>query len=199
MDRFSTDGTPEIAARFGARVVQEETGGGSARLRALSLADTELALFVDGDVVVQRPDFFVQAMRELERPRTRAVVGSSVGHPFQYGLPLGLTLFSREWGRMAGMSVEGQGQETYAFRRAVRAEGARVGYVAEAMVHRGTFRSVPTWPEWQGAQTRLVARGSLYERLYSFLVVFLIHVNSRRFRQRHSTLPSSGPSSFGGT
>ncbi len=182
VDRFSTDGTPEIAARFGAFVHQEETGGGLARLRALALADSEFVVFVDGDVILRRPDFLERAMEELRRPRTRAVVGDSVGHPFQYGLPLGLTLFALSWGRAAGMSLEGQGQETYAFRRAVRREGARVGYVRDAMEHRGTFRSVPTWPEWQGAQTRLVAPGSLYELLYSFLVVFLIHVNSRRFR-----------------
>jgi glycosyltransferase involved in cell wall biosynthesis len=182
VDRFSTDGTPEIAARFGAMVHQEESGGGPARARALSFADTELALFVDGDVILQRPDFFPRALAELRRPRTRAVVGNAVGHPFLYGLPLGLTLFSVPWGRRAGFSVEGDGQETYAFRREVRRERARVAYVEDAMVHRGTFRSVPTWPEWQGAQTRLVAPDSLYELLYSFLVVLLIHLNSRRFR-----------------
>jgi glycosyltransferase involved in cell wall biosynthesis len=182
VDRFSTDGTPEIAARFGAQVHQEETGVGGARLRALSLADTEFALFVDGDVILQRPDFLPRAMEELRRPRTRAVVGNAVGHPLEYGLPLGLTLFRLDWGRRAGMSLEGQGQETYAFRRAVRRDRGKVRYVEDAMVHRGTFRSVPTWPEWQGAQTRLVAPGSLYELLYSFLVVFLIHLNSRRFR-----------------
>jgi len=182
VDRFSTDGTVEIAARYGARVHQEESGVGSARLRALAMADTEFALFVDGDVILHRPDFFERALEDLHRPRTRAVVGNAVGHPLHYGLPLGLTLFSLEWGRNAGMSLEGQGQETYAFRRAVRKEGARVRYVEEAMEHRGTFRSVPTWPEWQGAQTRLVAPGSLYELVYSFLVMFLIHLNSRRFR-----------------
>jgi glycosyltransferase involved in cell wall biosynthesis len=182
VDRFSTDGTAEIAARYGAQVHQEESRTGYARLRALSLADTEYALFVDSDVVLRRADFLERAMEELRRPRTSAVVGNAMGHPFHYGLPLGLTLFRLDWGRKAGMSLEGEGQETYAFRRQVRREGGRVGYVADAMEHRGTYRSASGWAEWQGAQTRLVAPDSVYELLYSFLVVLLIHLNSRRMR-----------------
>jgi glycosyltransferase involved in cell wall biosynthesis len=182
VDRFSTDGTPEIAARFGAMVHSEETGGGPARARALSLADTEVALFVDSDVILRRADFLVRAQELLGRPRTAAVVGTAVGHPFEFGLPLGLTLFRLDWGLRAGMSTQGQGQETYAFRRAVREQRKRVRYVRDAMDHRGTFRSVATWPEWQGAQTRLVASGSLYELAYSFLVILLIHLNSKSLR-----------------
>jgi len=182
VDRFSTDGTAEIAARYGARIHSEESGVGDARLRAMELADTELALFVDGDVILRRPDFYAAALSELARPRTAAVVGSAVGHPFEYGLPLGLTLFRLDWGRAAGMAREAQGQETIAFRRAVRRRHERVRYVPDAMEHRGTYRRVPTWPEWQGAQTRLVAGASAYELAYSFLVILLIHLNSRRLR-----------------
>jgi glycosyltransferase involved in cell wall biosynthesis len=182
VDRFSTDGTPEIARRFGARVHSEESGGGPARARALELADTELALFVDSDVILRRSDFYRRAVELLDRPRTAAVVGNSIGHPFAYGLPLGLTLFRLEWGRAAGMASQGQGQETIAFRRAVRRQRARVRYVREAMEHHGTFRRVRTWPEWQGAQTRMVAGGSPYELAYSLLVILLIHLNSRSVR-----------------
>ncbi len=182
VDRFSTDGTPAIAVRFGAEVHSEESGGGPARARALQLATTELALFVDSDVILRRPDFFPRALELLEQPRTAAVVGTALGHPFEYGLPLGLTLFRLDWGRRAGMAVEGQGQETFAFRRAVRRQHLRVRYVPEAMEHRGTFRRVPTWPEWQGAQTRLVAGRNPYELTYSFLVILLIHLNSRNLR-----------------
>jgi glycosyltransferase involved in cell wall biosynthesis len=182
VDRFSTDGTPEIARRYGAAVHSEESGVGGARARALELADTELALFVDSDVILHRPDFFSEATALLRTPRTAAVVGCSVGHPFEYGLPLGLTLFRLDWGRKAGMALEGQGQETIAFRRAVRRQHERVRYVPEAMEHRGTFRRVPIWPEWQGAQTRLVAGRSPYELAYSFLVILLIHLNSRSLR-----------------
>ncbi len=182
VDRFSTDGTPTIAERFGARVRSEESGVGEARLRAMELADTELALFVDGDVILRRSDFFSRAVAELRRPRTAAVVGGAIGHPFEYGLPLGLTLFRVDWGRRAGMAREAQGQETIAFRRAVRRQHEKVRYVPDAMEHRGTYRSVPTWPEWQGAQTRLVAGWSPYEIAYSFLVILLIHLNSRKLR-----------------
>jgi len=182
VDRFSTDGTAEIARRFGARVESEESGVGAARLTALGLADTELALFVDGDVIIKRPDFYRAALAQLGRPRTAAVVGSAIGHPFEYGLPLGLTLFRRDWGRRAGMALEAQGQETIAFRRAVRRHREKVRYVPDAMDHRGTFRRVRTWPEWQGAQTRLVAGRSPYELAYSFLVILLIHLNSRKLR-----------------
>jgi glycosyltransferase involved in cell wall biosynthesis len=182
VDRFSTDGTPEIARRFGATVVSEESGVGQARTKALELADTELALFVDSDVILRRPDFYAQAFSLLQQPRTAAVVGCAIGHPFEYGLPLGLTLFRLDWGRRAGMALQGQGQETIAFRRAVRRQHQRVRYVAAAMDHQGTYRRVRTWPEWQGAQTRLVAGRSLYELLYSFLVILLIHLNSRSLR-----------------
>jgi glycosyltransferase involved in cell wall biosynthesis len=182
VDRFSTDGTPEIAKRFGAQVHSEESGGGPARARALELADTELALFVDSDVILRRADFLSRALALLDEPRTAAVVGTAVGHPFEYGLPLGLTLFRVDWGRLAGMATQGQGQETYYFRRATRRQRLRVRYVTDAMDHRGTFRRVRTWPEWQGAQTRLVAGGSLSEFAYSLLVILLIHLNSRNLR-----------------
>jgi glycosyltransferase involved in cell wall biosynthesis len=182
VDRFSTDRTPDIAARFGAQVHSEESGGGPARARALSMADTEYALFVDSDVILRRPDFFSRAFELLHRPRTAAVVGTAKGHPFEYGLPLGLTLFRVDWGRRAGMATQGQGQETYNFRMAARRQRLKVRYVPEAMDHRGTFRRVRTWPEWQGAQTRLVAGGSLSEIGYSLLVILLIHLNSRSLR-----------------
>ncbi len=182
VDRNSTDGTPEIARQFGARVISEESGGGPARARALAEADTEYALFVDSDVILRRPEFYREAFRLLQRPGTSAVVGNAVGHPFAYGLPLGLTLFRTAWGRAAGMAVQGQGQETYNFRYATRTQHLRVRYVREAMEHRGTFRRVRTWPEWQGAQTRLVAGGQVGEFAYSFLVILLIHLNSRNWR-----------------
>jgi glycosyltransferase involved in cell wall biosynthesis len=182
VDRFSTDGTPAIAARYGAEVHSEESGVGAAYLKALELADTELVLFVDSDVIIRRADLFHEALAQLRRPRTAAVVGCSIGYPFEYGLPLGLTLIRRAWGLEAGMSLEAQGQETIAFRRAVRRRHEKVRYVRNAMDHRSTYRRVRTWAEWQGAQTRLIAGISPYELAYSFLVVLLIHLNSRKLR-----------------
>jgi len=77
------------------------------------------------------------------------------------------------------MALEAQGAETIAFRRAIRRGSLKVRYVPDAMRHYGTFRRVPTWPEWQGAQTRLVAGWSPYELTYSLMVILLIHMNSR--------------------
>jgi hypothetical protein len=37
-------------------------------------------------------------------------------------------------------------------------------------------------PEWEGANTRLVAGWSLYQLAYAFVVILLIHMNSRRPR-----------------
>ncbi len=179
IDRLSTDGTAEIARRYGAEVHSLESGIGAAYLRGLELATTDQVLFVDSDVVIVRPDFIREARRLMAEPGTGAVVGQAVGHSFLYGLPLSLTLVSRELALRAGMSLEAQGQGTYALRQAIRREHLRVRYVLDAMRHYSTYRQVRSWPEWQGAQTRLVAGGRAGELLYSFMVVLLIHMNSR--------------------
>ena len=51
VDSNSTDGTPEIAARMGARVIQEPRGGyGRACLAGLAAADSpDVVVFLDGD------------------------------------------------------------------------------------------------------------------------------------------------------
>ncbi len=179
IDRFSTDGTAEIARRCGAEVHSLELGVGAAYLRGLELATTEKVLFVDSDVVIVRPDFFVEANRLMAEPGTGAVVGQAVGHRFLYGLPLSLTLVSRELALRAGMSLAAQGQGTYALRQGIRRDHLRIRYVLDAMRHYSAYRQVRSWPEWQGAQTRLVAGGHAGELLYSFIVVLLMHMNSR--------------------
>ncbi|HEV2317587.1 MAG TPA: glycosyltransferase family A protein [Thermoplasmata archaeon] len=181
VDRNSTDATRSIAERYGAEVHTEETGLGYARNLALELAGTELVLFVDSDVVLRRPDFYATAVTELQRPGTAAVVGGAVGHPFVYGLPLGLTLFRRDWVRTVRVPPGVQGAETYFLRRAVRQQGLRVRYVRDAMEHRSIYR-VRHWPEWQGAQLRIAAGWDLRELVNALAVILLIHLNSRRLR-----------------
>jgi glycosyltransferase involved in cell wall biosynthesis len=181
VDRNSTDGTPEIARHFGAEVHSEEVGLGYARTLALSLATTELVLFVDGDVILRRADFFARALAEIRKPGVGAVVGTALGHPFHYGLPLGLTLLPRGWATNVPIPPKAQGAETYYLRRALRNQHLRVRYVSEAMEHRSIYR-VRNWPEWQGAQLRRAAGFSLYELFYALEVVLLIHLNSRRLR-----------------
>ena len=182
VDRSSTDGSGAIAREFGARVLSDDVGLGSARNRALRTADTDPVLFVDSDVRIVRPDFYSIASREYGRPRTMAVVGMSVGHRFRYGLPLGLTLIGREASLAAGIPDRTQGRETYYLQRWARDRGWRVRYVHDAMLHRGTYRNDPLWPEFQGASIRRAAGRSPREIAYAGVVVLLMHMNSGRPR-----------------
>jgi glycosyltransferase involved in cell wall biosynthesis len=181
VDRHSTDATAEIARRHGAEVLFEEVGLGFARTVALERATTEYVLFLDSDVILRRPDFYARAWAELQQPRVAAVVGTAVGHPFLYGLPLGLTLLRREWASSVRMPPQAQGAETYYLRRAVRRQHLRVRYVPDAMEHRSIYR-VRHWPEWQGAQLRRAAGRSPYELANALEVIVLIALNSRNLR-----------------
>jgi glycosyltransferase involved in cell wall biosynthesis len=182
VDRHSTDGTLEIAARFGAEVFQEDVGLGRARNLALRMARSEVVLFLDSDVEVVDPEFVRKAWAEFRRPRTAAVVGMSVGHPFRYGLPLGLTLLRRDWALSAGIPEGVQSRETYYLQRAARREHLRVRYVDGAMRHYGTYRSYPHWPEFQGAAIRISSGWNPREVAYAGVVVLLMHMNSHRPR-----------------
>jgi glycosyltransferase involved in cell wall biosynthesis len=182
IDRASTDGTQAIARGAGAEVYVDEIGIGYARNRALQLADTDPVLFLDSDVILTRPDFYARALEAYRVPRTAAVVGMTVGHRFEYGFPLGLTLVGRKWALAAGIPDEVQGRETYFLQRAVRRAGLKVRYVRDAMEHRGTFRSAPHWAEFQGAAIRSSSGMNFREPLYALVVTLLIHMNSGRPR-----------------
>jgi len=94
VDRFSNDGTPEIARRYGAEVHSLEAGIGAARLLALRLAATDRVLFVDSDVEIVRQDFFSVAARLFEIPGPApssvapSIIDSSLG--FHWDLPWSL-------------------------------------------------------------------------------------------------------------
>jgi hypothetical protein len=178
VDRSSRDSTREIAARFGAEIYDDPIGLGYARNLALAKAETDWVLFLDGDVEIVRRDFFARARGEAQRSGTGAVVGASVGHPFQYGLPLGLTLIDRRLAMRAEIPDRVQGRETYFLQRRLRRERRKVRYVPDAMRHFGTFRSAPGWPEFQGASIRLAAGWDPREVAYAGLVVGLMHANS---------------------
>ena len=182
VDRSSRDSTVEIARSFGAVVLDEQTGLGRARNLALATADTDPVLFVDSDVVLERPDFYTRAVEEFRRPGTAAVVGMSLGHRFRYGLPLGLTLVGRAWALGAGIPDDAQGRETYYLQRAARRQRLTTRYVPDAMRHHGTYRSAPHWPEFQGAAIRRSSGGNPRELAYAAVVVLLMHLNSGRVR-----------------
>lgn len=182
VDRPGSDDTVAIARRFGAEVHSEAEGLGKARNLALSSAETEPVLFVDSDVEIVRGDFYPRALEEFGRPGTAAVVGMSVGHRFRYGLPLGLTLIGRRWALGAAIPDRALGRETYYLQRAARRDGLIVRYVPDAMVHYGTYRAVPSWPEFQGAAIRRSSGWNPRELAYAFVVVALMHMNSGRPR-----------------
>ena len=50
------------------------------------------------------------------------------------------------------------------------------------MVHSGTYRGSPRWPEFQGAAIRRSSGWNPRELVYAGMVVLLIHMNSRRPR-----------------
>jgi hypothetical protein len=180
VDHHSTDATREIALRWGAEIHEEHLGLGYSRTLALSLAETPWVLFLDSDVILRSSSFWDEALRRAQGPRVGAVVGMARGHSFRYGLPLGLTLLPLAWARGISIPSHVNARETYYFQQALRRDRRRVAYVLDAMEHRSVFRGHK--PEWEGANTRLVAGWSLTQLAYAGAVVLLIHMNSRRPR-----------------
>jgi glycosyltransferase involved in cell wall biosynthesis len=180
VDHHSTDATSAIASRWGAEVHEESVGLGYSRTLALSLAETPWVLFLDSDVILRAPSFFEEASRLTRLPGVGAVVGMAMGHSFRYGLPLGLTLLPREWAKAVEIPSDVNARETYFLQEALRRDRRHVAYVLDAMEHRSRYRGHK--PEWEGANTRLVAGWSVYQLAYAFAVILLIHMNSRRPR-----------------
>lgn len=182
VDHFSTDSTLEIVDHYPVTLIKENESLGLSTMLGINAAKSEYVLFVDSDVEIRRNDFLEKALLGLSDPSTGAIVGAGIGHPFLYGLPLGLTLFRREDLKKIDIPKWVQGSETYFIRKQLRENQLKVRYVSNAMVHRSTFRSVRTWPEWQGAQVRRASGLDLRELLYSVLVIFLMLTNSKSLR-----------------
>ncbi|MBX8645173.1 MAG: glycosyltransferase family 2 protein [Thermoplasmata archaeon] len=180
IDHHSTDRTAEIGESFGAEIHSEDKGLGYATTLGASLASTKFTLFLDGDVIITRKNFYREAIERFDNRRTAAVVGVENGHPFIYGLPLGLTLFRSEFIKSVRIPDEIQGRETYFIQRAVSAARLKVRYVKDSMTHDSIYRSYRNWPEWQGAQIRNSAGLSPHQLIYSFIVILLMHMNSRK-------------------
>ncbi|MHB1709209.1 MAG: glycosyltransferase family A protein [Thermoplasmataceae archaeon] len=181
-DHNSTDGTPEIARRFGAEVYTEETGLGFATKLLISKADTRYILFVDGDITVTSSDFFERAAGLFDDPRTGAVVGCAVDHDFLYGIPLGLTMLSLDLARKIEMPDVIQGRETFYFEEILSRASLKVRYIRDTMIHRSTYRKYRYWPEWQGAQIRLTPSRHFSQLLGAIFVVYMMHLNSKSAR-----------------
>jgi glycosyltransferase involved in cell wall biosynthesis len=80
VDSNSGDGTPEIAARMGARVIQEPRRGyGRACLMGLAAADSpEVVVFLDGDYSV-RPSELPSLLGPIIEGRADITIGSRLG------------------------------------------------------------------------------------------------------------------------
>jgi glycosyltransferase involved in cell wall biosynthesis len=80
VDSNSTDGTPEIAAKMGARVVHEpERGYGRACLKGLAIADApDVVVFLDGDYS-DRPAELPLLLAPITEGRADITLGSRLG------------------------------------------------------------------------------------------------------------------------
>jgi glycosyltransferase involved in cell wall biosynthesis len=80
VDSNSTDGTPEIAAKMGARVVHEpHRGYGRACLKGLAIADTpDVVVFLDGDYS-DRPAELPLLLAPIAEGRADITLGSRLG------------------------------------------------------------------------------------------------------------------------
>jgi glycosyltransferase involved in cell wall biosynthesis len=177
VDHHSTDRTVEIARAHGAELHLEDRGLGFARVLGISLASTELLVVLDSDVIIESSSFYPEATRLLADEKVGAVVGMAIGHRFLYGLPFSLTVIRRGWAASVRVPESINARETFYYRERLRSDGLRIRYVLDAMRHFSHYRGHK--PEWEGANTRLAAGLSLYQLAYAFLVVTLIHANSR--------------------
>ncbi|MEM0155457.1 MAG: glycosyltransferase family 2 protein [Thermoplasmataceae archaeon] len=181
-DHYSTDGTQEIAMKYGANIFQEEVGLGKATKMLISIAETKYVLFVDSDIVVKNRDFVDDAIRRFQDPGTGAVVGCPVGHDFLYGIPLGLTLLPLDLARNLQMPDSIQGRETYYFETLLREQDLRIAHIRDSMIHINIYRKYPFWPEWQGAQIRATPTRHFSQLVEAIPVIYMMHLNSKSIK-----------------
>ena len=118
----------------------------------------------------------------LEDRRVGAVIGSSLGYPFHYGIPFGLILIKRDIINKITFPEGIYGRETYYVQRYFRKARLKIKYIKNAMIHRSYSREYRFWPEWQGSYVRLTAGFSLREVAYSLLVAFLMLSNKKKLK-----------------
>lgn len=177
IDQSSVDRTVEIARRLGAEVISHNIGLGYARQLGFDMCKTEHLAFVDSDEEIIQPRFFDVAIGILEDPTAGAVVGMSAGHRFAYGLPMGLLVLRAKdfQGRIIPSSINAR--EEFYVRRRLRSMGLSVVFVSGAMIHRSQYRRYK--PEWEGANTRVVAGFDVGQLVFTAQVVLLQSLNSR--------------------
>ncbi|MEM3711323.1 MAG: glycosyltransferase family A protein, partial [Thermoprotei archaeon] len=154
VDHESSDGSVELALKYKAEVYTEHVGLGWARQLCIDLVSTEYFAFVDSDVELLDAGFFRRAIEALKDSNIGAVVGTSLGHRFAFGLPASLlVLRKRDFnGKIIPKWIDAR--ETFYIQRRLDQLGLKTVYIRDAMIHRSQFRRYK--PEWEGANTRLL-------------------------------------------
>jgi glycosyltransferase involved in cell wall biosynthesis len=180
IDHMSTDGTIEIAKRFGATVVSEDVSLGYARQMAFEITGTKFLAFVDSDVEIVEPRSFERAIQELERRKVGAVVGMAVGHRLAYGLPASLLVLRSAdfFGKVIPDYIDAR--ETYFIQERLDSLGLKTVYLADAIIHRSQYRRLK--PEWEGANTRVACGVDLNQLLFALKVILMMSLNSKSLR-----------------
>jgi glycosyltransferase involved in cell wall biosynthesis len=93
VDNGSTDGTGEIAAAAGARVVRAERGYGSAMSAGAAAATGDVLVFMDGDGA-DKIEFLQQLVGPVERGEADFVLGSRILGHREPGSMLGSQVFA---------------------------------------------------------------------------------------------------------
>ena len=72
------------------------------------------------------------------------MVGNSLHFPFNYGLPLGLTMIKRHTLNSIDFPENVKGRETYYIQSYLRKQKLKVRYVNNSMIHTYTLKSLDT-------------------------------------------------------
>jgi glycosyltransferase involved in cell wall biosynthesis len=180
IDHFSSDGTAQIAASFGAKIMFENVGLGHARQLCFDNVSTQFIAFVDADVEIVRSDFLAKSTQLLQEPTCGAVVGVSIEHRFSYGLPASLLVLRKR--DFEGPIIPDfiDARETFFIQRRLDKNRMSVAYLPASMIHRSKFRRYK--PEWEGANTRILPSPLGKELIFTSKVILLLTLNSRSFK-----------------
>ncbi|MHB8361664.1 MAG: glycosyltransferase family 2 protein, partial [Thermoplasmataceae archaeon] len=132
IDGGSTDDTIQICNRYGITVYYENKGLSYATSLAAKLSNKKYILFVDSDVTIKKNDFHTEAIKILQAANVGSVVGNSIGYPFNYGLPLGLTMIRRSIIETIKFPENIKGRETYYIQKYLRINKLKVRYIENA-------------------------------------------------------------------
>jgi len=180
IDHYSKDDTLRIARKFNARIIQESKGLGYARQLCFDNTQTPYLVFVDSDVEIVRNDFLEVATRSLADDDCGAVVGTALGHRFQYGLPAGLLALRKKDFEGAIVPDYIDARETFFIERRLQDRRLKMLYAHDSMIHRSEFRRFK--PEWEGANTRLLPASPLTQLVLALQTIILLSLNSHNLK-----------------